>query len=237
MMEDNLKNSLFPKKEFIVDGKETMYTSYLNFTISPVRVASKEKISFQCIFCNSENSCMLGATSNVKKHLENHKHTERFLKKWFDSFDDTHKAPHNKYQIDEETMKILKYFITRNTALSDFDDPSFRELLSGYKKPIPCSKTFSTAVLDVVVSNVRSEINSILEEAHSVCFISDIWTNKQMFDFMGLAANIININFEKETIVLGLEIMPGSHNAENIKKAIEDIANVYSFNKSILSGR
>jgi len=39
-------------------------------------------------------------------------------------------------------------------------------------------------------------------------------------DFMGVAANIINKNFQKSTIVIGLEMMPGSHNAENIKVAI-----------------
>jgi hypothetical protein len=36
-------------------------------------------------------------------------------------------------------------------------------------------------------------------------------------DFMGVAANIINKNFQKTTIVIGLEMMPGSHNAKNIK--------------------
>ena len=80
------------------------------------------------------------------------------------------------------------------------------------------------------------EINKIFEQAYSVCLISDIWTNKQMLDFMGIAANIITNQFEKQTIVIGLELMPGSHNAENIKLAIENIVNKYKFNKLILSG-
>ena len=43
---------------------------------------------------------------------------------------------------------------------------------------------------------------------------------------MGLAANIINLNFDKETIVIGMT-MNGSHNAENIKEAIENVVNMF----------
>lgn len=123
----------------------------------------------------------------------------------------------------------------QETALSDFDSEVFRDLLSGYKRSIPCSKTFKN-VLDEVNGKVIHEINHIFEEAFSVCLIADIWTSKQMLDFMGVAANIINYKFEKQTIVIGLELMPGSHNAENIKIAIESIVNKYTFNKSVLSG-
>ena len=133
-------------------------------------------------------------------------------------------------------MKIVRYFISRNSALSDFDSESFRDLLSDYKREIPCSKTFSTKILDNVYEMLLIEINKILNEAFSVCLISDIWTSKQMLDFMGVAANIINSNFEKETIVIGLQLMPGCHNAEHIKEAIQLIVNKYTFNKVILSG-
>ncbi len=57
-----------------------------------------------------------------------------------------------------------------------------------------------------------------------------------MLDFMGIAVNIIDKYFVKHTMVIGLEIMPGRLNAENIKKAIEDIVNSYDFNKQIVSG-
>ena len=70
----------------------------------------------------------------------------------------------------------------------------------------------------------------------SVLVISDIWTNKQMLDFFGIAVNIIDKYFVKHTMVIGIE-MPGRHNAENIKKAIEDIVNSYDFNKQIVSGK
>ncbi len=58
-----------------------------------------------------------------------------------------------------------------------------------------------------------------------------------MLDFMGIAANIINDEFERETIVIGMTLMPGNHCSESIKLAIESIINQYSFDKSKLSGK
>ena len=49
-----------------------------------------------------------------------------------------------------------------------------------------------------------------------------------MLDFMGLAVNIISSKFEKHTLVIDLKLMPGSHNAENIIIAINDLVNRYS---------
>ena len=79
-------------------------------------------------------------------------------------------------------------------------------------------------------------INEKLEDAVSVCLVSHIWTNKQMLDFMGLSANIINNEGEKKAIVIGMMLMPGNHCAENIKIAIEELVNRYSFDKSKIHG-
>lgn len=53
---------------------------------------------------------------------------------------------------------------------------------------------------------------------------------------MGLAASIINRDFESETLVIGMELMPGNHSAENIKLAIESIINKFKFDKSKIHG-
>ena len=80
------------------------------------------------------------------------------------------------------------------------------------------------------------KINLLLKKATSICLITDIWTNKQMLDFMGVAAAFINDNCEREILVIGLKLMPGRHNAENVKKAIESIVNEYDFDKSCIHG-
>ena len=58
-----------------------------------------------------------------------------------------------------------------------------------------------------------------------------------MLDFMGLATNIIDLNFNKTTVVIGMILMPGNHCAENIKEAIETLVNRFDFDKSKIHGK
>ena len=55
-----------------------------------------------------------------------------------------------------------------------------------------------------------------LESALSLCLISDIWTSKQMLDFMGLAASYTDKFYERHVIIIGMMLMPGNHSAEYI---------------------
>ena len=70
-----------------------------------------------------------------------------------------------------------------------------------------------------------AEIEDLLVNAFSICLISDIWNTRSMLDFMGLAVNIIDKSFSRKTLVIGMRLMGGPHNAENIIKAIMDIIN------------
>ena len=79
-------------------------------------------------------------------------------------------------------------------------------------------------------------IEAKLQTALSICVISDIWTSKQMLDFMGLGASFTNNLFEKEVLIIGMMLMPGAHSAENIKESIEKLVNRYKFNKLLLHG-
>lgn len=71
-----------------------------------------------------------------------------------------------------------------------------------------------------------------LTNALSVSLIVDIWTNRVNADFMGVGANLICSTFQTELIVIGMERMPGIHNAENIGLTIEKIINSYNFDKN-----
>ena len=153
---------------------------------------------------------------------------------WFVHFNNSNSV--NKTAIDKDTIKLVRYFIASNSAAQEFDSPWFRELLTSTSIKLPCSKTFSTVILKSVFEKLNGLIESKLNQAESICLISDIWTNRQMKDFMGLAVNMIDSYFEKSTLVIGMCIMPGSHNAENIKLAIESIVNRFSFDKSKIHG-
>ena len=61
-----------------------------------------------------------------------------------------------------------------------------------------------------------------LLKSNTICFtlISDIWTTKNLHDFLPISLNISNIFYKRETLVIGMIKMPGNHNAERIKEAI-----------------
>jgi hypothetical protein len=86
------------------------------------------------------------------------------------------------------------------------------------------------------MEKLTEALNSKLENAFSVCLISDIWTNKSMLDFMDLASKIIDVNFNRKTLVIGMMLMPGNHSADYIKEAIETLVNIYDFDKSKIHG-
>ncbi len=79
-------------------------------------------------------------------------------------------------------------------------------------------------------------IQNVLKESAYISIISDIWTNKQMLDFMGLAVCVIDHKFQKKTLVIGMKLMPGAHNADNIAIAIQNLVNAYTFDKNIIIG-
>ena len=84
---------------------------------------------------------------------------------------------------------------------------------------------------------LKERIQEKLVEAQSICLVTNIWTNKQMLDFIAVSANIISKTFEKDTLVIGIKSMPGRHNVENIKISVEEIVNEYDFDKSKVRGK
>ncbi|CAF1137446.1 unnamed protein product [Brachionus calyciflorus] len=215
------RQNIFPKKNFINNGKIFGYTSYLNFTQSENQSSQGEKILFNCIFCKEKFYACLGRTSNIKVHLERHFYVPDLIT-WFQLYGEENCAQ-NRLKIDDFTIKLVKFFIGSNSSLNQFDSIYFKDLFSSQKIDIPCSKTFCEKTLPAVYESVNNEIEKKLKRAASICLVSDIWTNKPILDFLGLAANIVYDNFEKEILVIGMVRMSGRHNAENIKQAIESI--------------
>ena len=75
-----------------------------------------------------------------------------------------------------------------------------------------------------------------LESSASVTLIVDIWTIKQLRDFIAVVAKCIYSSFEGECFVIGIDEMVRRHIAENVKTAIEKIVNPFEFDKRKLAG-
>ena len=113
------------------------------------------------------------------------------------------------------------------------NNPYLRDILS---IELSCARTFTDKLLPEVLDIVNEAINDKLVESEFMALISDIWTNRTMFDFMGLAASLINSDFEREILVIGIMIMPGNHCAEMIQEAIESLVNKYDLDSLKIIG-
>ena len=92
-------------------------------------------------------------------------------------------------------------------------------------------------MLPSVYNRLNKELEKKLKNSKFIILIVDIWTNAQMTDFLGLAAVIIDAKFNREILVIGIDRMPGGHNAENISKVIESIVNRFEFDKLKIKGK
>ena len=72
----------------------------------------------------------------------------------------------------------------------------------------PNYRTFVNKFLPEVMKQIHEATLSKLNLATSISLITDIWTNKQLKDFIAVAANIINEKFNKELLVIGFTRMP-----------------------------
>ena len=139
-----------------------------------------------------------------------------------------------KKEISDDEFKLVKIFISSNTAIAQLENETLRDLLH-FK--IPCVQTFTNTLLPSIFEKVRNAINMKCQEAENICLISDIWTNQRMHDFIGLVFSLINANFEREFVVMGMMIMPGNHCAEHIQEATQDLVNEYDFDFSKITGK
>lgn len=92
----------------------------------------------------------------------------------------------------------------------------------------------SRCFLKLVMKNIYDAIHKKLQKSLSFCLISDKWTSIQMLNFMGLAPCYTNEWFQKDLIIIGMDLMPDADTSENIKKAIESLVNRYNFDKSLI---
>jgi hypothetical protein len=135
-------------------------------------------------------------------------------------------------------MIMVRYFITSNVALNELKNPILRYVFKKANISYPGLHTFRHKTLPEVMVILQSKIETKLMDAETICLITDIWTTRQMVDFIAVAVNITNEDFEKETFVIGMKVFGGRHTAERIKHKIEEIVNEYqNFLKKKIKGR
>ena len=93
--------------------------------------------------------------------------------------------------LDKNTLLLIQFFNSSNTALKDLKNKWLRELLADKFKLIN-NNSFRTDILPKIYQLLRDEIQRRLKLAEVICLITDLWCSKQNRDFIVLGAVITN---------------------------------------------
>ena len=219
---------MFPLVEVKIGGKVKEYSSVLNWFnfVEKFNKPVPKTINFECIVCGKKSIGELGKPGNKYKHIKTHK-VGADWSDLYEIFKEEVKAKPKKI-LDKKQLNLVKFFITSNVALEALENPWLRECIN-----VKLSKySFRNVILPNMMIFLNTIISNKLIDAKFITLITDIWTNLSMSDFLALGACLVNLSLVRETIIIGMIKMPGAHNAENIKKAIESIINKIKFNKN-----
>ena len=218
---DKASNGFFQKKLFIFKDCKKWYSERLHFFKSIRKFDNKwdeckEPIAFTCKICQVKHHCSIGSFSNLNQHLKTH---QDFRTKWLKFFDQK-----NNYMgtLDNDTYDLIRGIISANISLNQLENENFARCL---RMEITSVRTFRYDRLPKAYELLKDLINKKLNEAITICLITDIWTNIVIADFIALCAMILNKNHHHEFLVIGMTSMPGNHTAENIKKVLEYLIN------------
>lgn len=223
------KEKVFPKKLIYIGNSIFRKTPILHFFQHPTRftsIPSDKNLVFCCKLCKSELQAPFGRVCNLNQHLK-YKHND-ILYEWFIRYENQMK--NGAKELDDKLFELVKWFIVTNESFSQLKIPYFRNILDPSIQ-IPNYYHLRCFTLPNILNKVYLKIDEKLKFSSTICLVIDLWTNNSNIDFMACAAIITNPNFSKECFVIGMTPMPGSHSAENIRKALLNLLKRFSFNK------
>jgi hypothetical protein len=226
-------DGIFRKRTFKFDGCRNKFAPIYNFFRVQIKFKNRPtgNLKFVCIVCEKDVQAELGEPTNLHKHLAKHEPTIE----WLELYRQRDKIAKFDF-IDEDTMLLIKFFITSNVSTRALKNDALRELLRKHKIPLYSEDTFVDKYLPAVMTKLHKRIESKLQLAVNVVLIADCWSNKQMLSFIGVAVNIAYENFTNECVVIGFELMTGKNDHMAIKSGIEKVLNKYDFDKSKVTG-
>lgn len=120
--------------------------------------------------------------------------------------------------------------------MSQLENPFFVNVIDP-KIKIVNSYTFKNNYFQEIMKKLKAAQELRLSKCDSLSIVVDLWTNKANIDFIAIAACTIDNFFDREIFVLNMMPIEGAHTAENIKKHIEDMINVFDFDISKISSK
>ena len=149
--------NIFPKKMVIIDEEESFYSPILNFFNfeDKLKEIPKENMLFDCKICSSKKNnntlkAKFAITKNLGKHLKTH---AKYITNWLYLYQ-KHDQKFNKKGITKNTLTLMKYFISSNTALKELKNKWLREPLTD-KFEVASKNAFRDEILPKVYQLMR----------------------------------------------------------------------------------
>jgi hypothetical protein len=136
--------------------------------------------------------------------------------------------------INDVTYNLALYFVTSDEALKSVCNSFLRKVVKPEAGVISATR-MRNDILPFVMDKLISEMNKKLNRGVSVSLICDIWSNKMNTAFLGVAASVLYADFSRESIILGIRQVLGSHTVENVKITLENLVNEFEFNKDTIN--
>ncbi|RNA09933.1 zinc finger BED domain-containing 1-like [Brachionus plicatilis] len=225
-------NDVFQKKIIRINGKNIKYSAILNFFdfVTEFETKPKRSIEFKCFQGDKVYKAKLGESGNLKKHLEKrHKNLDNWQKSYLKHINRNSR----KWNLDNNLSDLAKYFLTSSTAMKELDNPYLRKMLNF---EIPSQQTFKSNILPQLLQNINKSLEEMLNEAKSICLITDLWSNRSNELYLALAVSMVKNDHSKKIRIIGMTPTNGSSNAESIKVCIQRIINAFNFDKRKIFG-
>ena len=132
--------------------------------------------------------------------------------------------------IDDNTLNLVRAIVSANLPLDILENEHFAKCL---KMELTSVKHFRYGILPRQFYLTMDAIDKKLSKAKAVFFVTDVWTNRALADFLALASLVVNQNLKVRLLVLGMQPMNGDHTSKNIKAANEEIVNNFTFDKKL----
>jgi hypothetical protein len=140
--------------------------------------------------------------------------------------------PASKYSSSDHRQKditnALLHFIEGDLMpLSVVDSPQFQHLIVilDQRYQIPSRKHLSLKLLPDESNEKQNKVKTCLQQAPSVCLTLDLWSNRQMIDFLGMTAHFIQ-NWTLHSVMLACKRFTGRHTAKNIRHEYEETVSI-----------
>lgn len=250
---NNANLGIFEEVIVTIETEQKHYSPILNWFTFNKNFAEhprSNKVDFKCIICHPSVTIVstplgklymlfflflfflfkfqnIGKPGNLQQHISIHEEGRN----WISSFKKYKQSKTNNYRkLDSQSIALVKFFIESNIAMNALSNKHLRSILTVKLKPSRYS--FKNVFIPEMMSHLNNALSQKLRNASYIHLITDIWTNINTIDFLGLAVVCVFNDMKKEIFTIGLTPMEGSHCAENVKKAIETIINKLEFNKA-----